>query len=55
MLAWIMRWLDRRTLKEQLEYAGAHFALAMAAGDMKRVARLRLIIDDLERQLEVRN
>ena len=49
MFLHLVRWLDRRTAKEQLVYAGSQYAQALAAGDLRRAKRLKTIIDQLRR------
>ena len=47
-MRWIFDWLNRRTNKDQLAYAGSQYALALAAGDTRRAARIKKIINTLE-------
>lgn len=46
-VAAIFRWMDRRAREEQIGYAAAQYALALAANDYRRAWRLRRILDDL--------
>lgn len=48
MLRRLLNWLDRKTAKEQLQYAGAEYALALSHSDYRRADRLKRIIDDLK-------
>jgi hypothetical protein len=48
MLRRFIAWLDRKTIAEQISYAGAQYALALSCGDARRAARLKLIINKLK-------
>ena len=47
MIKRIIAWMNQKTIEEQIDYAGAQYALALAHGDMRRAARLKQIIATL--------
>ena len=52
MLRRLLEWLERRDLEQRKRHAGAHYALALAAGDIRRAKRLKAIINTLEKEAE---
>lgn len=45
-------WINRRIRNEQLAYAGQQYTLAMAAGDTRRAARLKVIMNTLKERTD---
>lgn len=49
MIRRFIAWLDRKTIEEQINYAGSQYAMALDSGDMRRAERLKLIISNLKK------